>query len=73
MESGCWEYLGEEINQLIRRRDRNEVNSALTKVLSQKMTINLDMFGVLIEDFKRTMKGKQWTTNDHKLETVEKC
>jgi hypothetical protein len=42
--------LGEQVSRLIKSSDREEANSATNKVFASKVTINLYVFGALMED-----------------------
>ena len=47
MKVSEWMCLGENISYLIRRDDRMKINSITSKMLTNKMTIYLNMFGAI--------------------------
>jgi hypothetical protein len=46
--SGMW--LGKDVGKLILRGNRDQLEGTLKKVMLDKMTIDLDVFGPLVED-----------------------
>ena len=48
MFSGMW--LGKDVCKLIVRWNRDQLEGTMEKVMSDKMTIDLNVFGPLVED-----------------------